>query len=105
MSKITLTKDADKALCLIYKEYLARRKNNISKSSASIFKSSTFETIFSNVNRNDFVTDLSELKRNNLIEMYIDASFILKSDAIVYMENRFKNGLVEVTDFIAKFIP
>jgi hypothetical protein len=25
--------------------------------------------------------------------------------AIIYMENRFKNGLKEVTDFISKFIP
>lgn len=105
MAEITLSKDAYKALCLIYKEYLSRRKNNISKSSSSMFQSTNFETLFPDVNQEDFMSDLSELKRHNFVKLYIDGSFILNSEAVVYMENRFKNGLIEVVDFISKFIP
>lgn len=105
MSDIILSKDADKTLCLIYKEYLSRRKNNLSKSSSSCFESSSLEKLFPDVNMEDFFCDLSELKKNNLIELYLEGSFILNSNAIIYMENRFKKGLIEVTDFIAKFIP
>ena len=105
MAEIILSRDADKTLCLIYKEYLSRRKNNISKSSASMFQSTTFETLFPNVNQSDFITDLSELKKSHLVRIHLDISFILNSEAVVYMENRFKNGFIELTDFISKFIP
>lgn len=105
MSNIILSRDADKALCLIYKEYLSRRKNNISKSSACCFNSTDFYTLFPSVNMEDFSSNLEELKGNHLIELYIEGSFILNSNAIVYMENRFKNGILELSDFIAKFIP
>ena len=105
MAEITLSKDAYKTLCLIYKEYLSRRKNNISKSSSSMFQSTNFETLFPDVNQEDFMSDLSELKRHNFVKLYIDGSFILNSEAVVYMENRFKNGLIEVVDFISKFSP
>ena len=38
--------------------------------------------------------------------LYGDYSYKYVEDpAIIYMENRFKNGLKEVTDFISKFIP
>lgn len=105
MSDILLSKDADKTLCLIYKEYLSRRKNNVCKSDASRFRASELENLFPSVNQRDFMTDLNELKKNNLVKLFIEGSFILNSDAIVYMENRFKNGLIEVTDFISKFLP
>ena len=105
MAEITLSKDAYKTLCLIYKEYLSRRKNNISKSSSSMFQYTNFETLFPDVNQEDFMSDLSELKRHNFVKLYIDGSFILNSEAVVYMENGFKNGLIEVVDFISKFIP
>ena len=86
MAEITLSKDAYKTLCLIYKEYLSRRKNNISKSSSSMFQSTNFETLFPDVNQEDFMSDLSELKRHNFVKLYIDGSFILNSEAVVYME-------------------
>ena len=48
---------------------------------------------------------LAELKRAGLIKLYLYDGFSLNDDAIIYMENRFKNGLSEVMDFISKFIP
>lgn len=105
MSEVTLSKDADKSLCLIYKEYLARRKNNISKDSARMFQSTSFDALFPDINRRDFMSDLSELKRNNFIKMFTEGSFELNAEAVIYMENRFKNGLTDVVDFISKLIP
>ena len=105
MSDIVLTKDADKLICIIYKVYLQRIKSGNSKSSAVCFASYEFQKDFPNLKEDDIVTELSELKKNNLIELWIDGSFILLANGIVYMENRFKNGLAEVTDFISKFIP
>lgn len=105
MSNIELSKDADKSLCLIYKEYLSRRKNNISKDSARMFQSTSFETLFPNVNQDDFASDLCELHKSKLIKMFTEGSFVLNTEAIIYMENRFKNGLTDVVDFISKLIP
>lgn len=100
-----LTKDADKTLCIVYKEYLSRCKNGEAKTDASAFESSCITSLFPNKNSHDVYSDLNELKENEFVKMYIDGSFILKSNAIIYMENRFKNGFREVSDFIAKFIP
>lgn len=46
-----------------------------------------------------------ELARSGLIKIYIGGNFDLTDNGIVYMENRFVNGLKDVTDFITKFIP
>lgn len=105
MSNLELTKDADTTMCLIYEKYLTRIKNNISKSEASLFEAFKFNQDFPSLKHDDLLTNLNELQHNNLITKYIDGSFVLKSDGIIYMENRFKKGLIEVTDFIAKFIP
>ncbi len=102
---VTLTKDADKTLCLIYKEYLSRRKNGVSKSDAIEFDFRKTINDLNIVNASDFSDELLELKDNNFIKMYVTSDFELLPSAIIYMENRFKNGLIEVTDFIAKFIP
>lgn len=101
MSNILLTKDTDKVLCSLYKEYLLNIKNNIPKSEALNFTSEHIDDIFEN---KDIDFELSELKNNSLIETDIIGNALLTSKALIYMENRFKNGIVEVTDFIAKFL-
>lgn len=105
MSDILLTRDADKTFCLIYKEYLSRRKNSLPKASASFFEKPTFKTLFPDINDSDFMSYIDELNRNNLITKYIDGGFVIRDEGIIYMENRFKNGFTEVIDFISKFIP
>lgn len=35
------------------------------------------------------------------IKIYIDGSFKITKELVIYMENRFKNGLNEVMDFIS----
>lgn len=105
MSDIVLTKSADKTLCNIYKVYLERLNRSQSKSSATYFDICNFKTNFPDINEDDMLDDLIELENNNLVEKFIDGSFILNSNGIIYMENRFKNGLTELVDFISKLIP
>lgn len=102
-----LTRDTDKMLCLIYEEFLERRKNGLSKSSAKSFEHPTAlqEQFLQGIHEDDIHDALIELDRNGLIRLYYDHGFQLNDSSIIYMENRFKNGLKEVTDFISKFIP
>ena len=102
MPNVLFTKSTDKVLCQLYKEYLSRIKNNISKSNALVFDTTSISQLFGN---QDIDFEISELKKNSLIEAWITGEVLLRSEAIVYMENRFKNGLIEITDFIAKLKP
>lgn len=102
LTNILLTKSTDKVLCKLYKEYLSRIKNNVSKSNALVFDTTSISQLFEN---KDIDFEISELKKNSLIEAWITGEVLLRSEAIVYMENRFKNGLIEITDFIAKLKP
>lgn len=98
-----LTKDADKLACTLYKEYLSKRKSGVSKSDAKYFES--IVNLLPDWHPDDIDETLSELKRAGFVKRYVSGDFVLLDDLIIYMENRFKNGLTEVTDFITKFIP
>ena len=104
MSEHNLTKNAYRALCLIYKAFLNRTKQGVSRRSAilfldySIFKD---ENLY-NSNTTDFRAALNELKRARYIDLYVDDGFKLLDSGIALMENRFKDGLSEVIDFITK---
>lgn len=102
-----LTKDSDKLACIVYKEYLSRRKLGESKANAKRFNFNFYSEIkaLSNWHPDDIAETINELKRANFVKKYVDGGFILLDDFVIYMENRFKNGFVEVTDFISKFIP
>lgn len=108
---IILTKDSETLICHIYKAYLEKRKSGIPKSDANYFESSEVihrellpEWLFEDVD-----DTCRELSRAKLIccKWGDDISIDIKiSDlGISYMENRFKNGLAGVIDFITKFIP
>lgn len=106
-----LTKDAEKVLCAIYKDYLEKRKAGLSKSLANYWGTSHVihetllpEWLFENVD--DTCRELSRSKMINCgwgdnIALYISISDI----GIIYMENRFKNGLKDVVSFLSNFIP
>ena len=108
---IVLTKDSDKLICVMYKSYLEKRKSGISKSEANQFKSShaIHEDLLPKWLFDDVDDTCRELSRAGLIECswYDNNAYNVRiSDlGISYMENRFKNGLSEVIDFITKFIP
>lgn len=98
-----LTKDADKVICYIYKEYLERHKSGMSKSQAKEFDGSFYHNIkaLSKWNAADVSDTLQELHNQKLINKNVIGDFTLSDSAISYMENRFKKGLSEVMDFIS----
>ncbi len=98
-----LTKDADKVICCIYKEYLERRKSGISKSEAKEFDGNFYHNVkaLSKWNSADVSDTLQELHDKKYIKKNVWGDFFLLDDSVVYMENRFKNGLSEVMDFIS----
>lgn len=102
-----LTKDADKLICCIYKEYLEKRKSGIPKKQAKEFDGSFYRNIkaLSSWNSSDISDTLRELHDKKFIFEDIIGNISINDSAIIYMENRFKNGLNEITDFISKFIP
>lgn len=102
-----LTKDADKVICCIYKEYLERRKSGMSKSESKEFDGNFYlnAKALSKWNSADISDILQELHDKQLIKKNVIGDFDLLDSAITYMENRFKKGLKEITDFISKFIP
>ena len=102
-----LTKDADKMICFIYKTFLQLRKSGLPKSEARQFEEDYFSTnkSFSSWHPDDYDETITELGRAGLIKLYVTGNFELTDLGIIYMENRFKNGLTELTDFISKFIP
>ncbi len=102
-----LTRDADKILCTLYGEYLNRRKDGSSKEDAAAFNPSQDiqDELFPDTPLDDLNDALSELNKAGFIKMNITDSFELQKSAIIDLEGRFKKGLIEVTDFISKFIP
>lgn len=99
---IELTRDAKKAAAKIYKEYLNRIDNGLTKSEAKIFSDSDMEMLFKNEDFDDIKSELVStfsMKTNILEDITLSSSFIS------FMENRFKNGIKDVVGFLSQFIP
>lgn len=103
-----LTKDSDALICLLYKNYCQQRKNGVSKANARLFggsddiqKDIAPKWSFENVDET-----CRELHNANLIGCsYYDnvaQNVWLTDNGIIYMENRFKDGLKEVLDYLGK---
>lgn len=103
MFEKTLTKDSYKLLCLLYEEYL-QRHDTMSRQIAKTFNTIP-DFIYEHIKKQDCYDCLYELKKNDLIKMYVDGEFILTNTAIVYMENRFKKGISELLSFLNIFKP
>lgn len=108
MSEIKLTKDSDALICALYKEYLQKRKDGIPKGDAKCFGGAEYihRTIVPKWSLGDTEETLWELHRAGLLvckpadnTVYFA---ILADDGIVYMENRFKDGISEVLGHIEK---
>lgn len=102
--EITLTKDADKAICLIYKEYLERRKSGADrKKSKDFFYREQWPAEFiENAGLSDFLDTLRELQVIGFIRRTMGGGFYLEDAGIVYMEQRFPNGAAQVLDWLGK---
>ena len=97
-----LTKNADKMLCLIYKIYLKRIKDGSDMEQASVFEYSFTEEdkAFDKMGASAVRSAIAELGDAGYIRRYTDGGFRLNQSAVVKMENRFKDGLKDLMDFI-----
>lgn len=101
---ITLTKDADKLICLIYKDYLERREKGLPKSSAKAYpeRADWPKSLTDHFSTEDVRDTLRELKNKGLIRNYLYGGFALTDQGIIYMENRFPNGAAQILEWIGK---
>ena len=104
---LKLTKEADKLLAVMYKEYLEKRKHGLSKSDSREFEAYYFDKIatFSSWPAGDLSDSMNELRENGLIKMYIDGSCSLNEIAIATAEDRLKDSVVAGGSYLAQFIP
>jgi hypothetical protein len=109
-----LTKESDALISLIYKEFLNKRESGLSRAKSKHFGGSP------NIQRDiapkwsfEDVDELCrELDRAGLLNVqYADNiayKVHLSDEGIVYMENRFKDGLLDVLNYlkdIRNFLP
>lgn len=103
---LNLTKDGQRLVAAAYKEYLEKRKSGINKANAKIiYPKDVHEKYFKGLTVSDYNETVSEICRAFDCRKYMDGAFCLNDSAIVYMENRFKNGIVDAMSFLAQFIP
>ena len=108
MNEPKLSKDADALICILYKEYLQRRKSGAPKADARCFGGS--EYIQANLMKKWSVEDVDEtcreLSRNELLNcLFLDnstAEILLSDKAVVCMENRFSQGLSSVLSYLER---
>lgn len=102
-----LTRDSQKVICYIYKMFLEYRKEGQSKADAKRFEDDFYkqDKDLSKWHDSDISECLMELARNGYIKMYIGGDFDLLDKTIIYMENRFKNGAIDVLNYLTNFIP
>ena len=106
-----LTKDSKTVLYHLYKEYLARKKNNTPKIDAKSFGSASMirDSMFPDWILEDVEESLRELGRNGFLNnLYADDTVcecLLTDSAIITLKNQKKNIFLSVADFISKFTP
>lgn len=111
MGDIKLTRDADVLICTLYKSYLQARKNGKSKPDAKILGGAAEiqSKLMPQWSLEDVEDTLWSLHRLGLISaMPADDTVYfstLTDDGIIYMENRFKNGLSGLIEYLSKLIP
>ncbi|OAB35673.1 hypothetical protein PMSD_11715 [Paenibacillus macquariensis subsp. defensor] len=103
-----LTKEADALLCLLYKDYLDKRQDGVPKSQAKFLGGSTDiqERLVTKLSLQDTDETCWELHRSNMLYCQsgnnVACLIQLTDDGIIFMENRFKDGLTSVLDHLGK---
>lgn len=105
---VPLTRDSDALICVLYKSYLDKRKQGVTKDRAKLFGDHT-DIRTEHMPKwppEDVIETIRELGRANLLEtMYGSGEprYVALADAgIIYMENRFPLGLDSVINHMAK---
>lgn len=102
-----MTKDAEKFLCICYHDYLLRIKDGLSKSDSRRFSKNYINENpnFADWHDDDYAETRRELAHLGMLKVDVSGAFSILPTSIDYMENRFKNNLMELTEFISQFIP
>jgi hypothetical protein len=106
--EINLTKDADALICLLYKQYCQKLKDGVPKTQAKIFGGleDIQKTIAPKWTLEDLDETCKELDRSGLLKCHYADNIVwfaqLSDTGIIYMENRFKNNLDNVLDYLNK---
>ena len=105
--EVKLTKEADKLLTVMYREYLNKRKAGQPKSCAKEFEYDYLISMepFNAWPDGDFSETLRELASKNLIKVYIGGDSELTDDTIATMEDRFVDGFKSIASYLSQFIP
>lgn len=114
MQEIRLSNDADALLCVLYKTYLDRRSSGTSKADARFFPSSEYihKNLMTKWSFQDVNETCWELYNNGMLNCLPGDDEVLlatlSDQAIVYLENRFKDGasaLLQHLGALASLIP
>ena len=105
---MVLNRECDTLICVLYKEYLTRRKNNVLLSRSRYFRddASIRENFLPQWYEEDVATLCWDLYDKGLLDVTRgddkanDVS--LTADGIAYMEQRFPNGIKMVADYLMK---
>ena len=102
-----LTKNATQFICYAYKYYLEQINDGNRMFQA---KRVPFDVIlpfkpFKKMHPDDVKEIVAQASRAGYGDMTMECNFFINDQMIVYMESRFKNGLMDVLDTISKFIP
>lgn len=105
-----LTNEQKYLLVSMYKEVLSRQPALSMEESNYFFDSDEVKDMFLPDLSSDYVSTLCwKLKSKGYISCNrgddLANNIRLEDSTIIYMENRFKNGIKDVLDFIAKIIP
>lgn len=99
-----LSKDEEKLLGVIYKEYKARLKSGKSQREAVNFEFEWQRSVLPDVETDYLVRLLSGIKREFGIRLYQRGSFLLNDRAIEYMESKKRKTAEKIIGEIAKGI-
>ncbi len=106
MNDIKLSKDSDRLICILYKEYMQKRKSGTDKFMASILGSAI--KIKENLMPDESVEDISQtcwaLHDEGLLNVCpgdnIAYEVAITEDGVIYMENRFPKGLKQLLEYM-----
>ena len=105
-----LTKEQKHLLVSMYKEVLSRQPALTMEKANYFHDSDEIKNLFLPDLSSDYVSDLCwKLKSKGYIICYpgddLANEIQLSDSTIIYMENRFKNGLKDVATFLSNFLP
>lgn len=102
---VVLTKQAEKLLSILFKEYQSRIKAGQPRSAAKYFAEYYFrESVASKFGETIYGLQ-AELRQAGLIRMYVHGDLALNDIAIAYAEQKTKKSFISFASFLSKFIP